>query len=406
MNLIIIGGGPAGMMAAIKAKEINPDCHVQILEQNEKLGKKLFITGKGRCNVTNNCSRDIFLNSIVSNPKFMFTSLAEFDPNDCIDFFTNNNCPLKTERGNRVFPTSDKSSDIIKCLEKKLKSLNVEIWLNTKVLSILKADNKFIIKTTDNQLTADKIIVATGGNFYKATGSTGDGYTFAKKFNHNIISPKPSLVGFITKQKQDMAGLTLKNIAASLFVNGKKIKEEFGELLFTHKGISGPTILTLSSLYEKGRGNYHVSLDLKPALDEATLDKRIVKDFEELKNKELKNCLNMLLPASLTKYVIEQAKLNPLKQANSVTVSERKILISVLKNFNLYIEDVDNPDSAIITRGGVDVKEINPKTMESKLEKGLYFCGEVLDVDALTGGFNIQIALSTGVTAGKNAVME
>jgi len=406
MKLAIVGGGPAGIMAAIKAKETNPDTEVILIEQNEKIGKKLFITGKGRCNVTNNCSNDTFFKAIVTNPKFMFASFANFSCEDTLNFFNNNNCPLKTERGNRVFPESDKSSDIIKCFEKKLRFLKITILLNSKVYSIEKHNNSFLIKFENDELFVDKLIIATGGNFYKATGSTGDGYVFSKKFGHSIIPPKPSLIGLVTKQKHELAGLTLKNVLVTLYKNNKKIKEEFGELLFTHKGISGPTVLTLSTAYEKTKNDdFKISIDLKPALERAVLEKRLIKDFEELHNKELKNCLNKLLPSSLAKYIISLSKLNCNKQINSLTVPERKVLLDLIKHLTFDVLDVDNPDSAIITRGGVDVKEINPKTMESKLVNGLYFCGEILDLDAVTGGFNIQIALSTGATAGSNAVL-
>lgn len=406
MKLVIVGGGPAGMMSAIQAKLNNKDADVILLEKNEKLGKKLFITGKGRCNVTNDCTNEVFMNSVVTNPKFMFAPLSVFDCRDTIRFFNSNGCLLKTERGNRVFPSSDKSSDIIKCLEKKLKEYGVKVHLETKVLAVTKENNQFIINTNNGYFFTDKLILATGGNFYQATGSTGDGYLFAEKFGHKIIQPKPSLIGFVTKQKHDLAGLTLKNISASLFCNEKKIAEEFGELLFTHNGISGPTVLTLSTRYDFQKGSFRISVDLKPALNEETLDKRIIKDFSQQLNKEFKNCLNNLLPASLAKYIIEQTKINPEKQANSITQAERRILLKFVKSLNFDIEKVDNIDSAIVTRGGVDTKQIIPKTMQSKIIDGLYFCGELLDVDALTGGYNIQIALSTGALAGKSAVME
>ena len=362
------------------------------------------MTGKGRCNVTNDCTRDDFFNSIVSNQKFMFASFSAFNCSDTIDFFNNNNCPLKTERGNRVFPVSDKSSDILKCLEKKLTQLGVKVYLDTTVLQIKKEDDLFYVKTNHQEYVADKVIIATGGNFYKATGSTGDGYLFTQKFGHNVITPKPSLIGLKTKQKHDLAGLTLKNVSATLFCNDKKVATEFGELLFTHNGISGPIVLTLSTLYNKDNNHYKITLDLKPALTNEQLDKRLLRDFEELKNKEIKNSLSLLLPASLASYLISKVAIDPERKINSITVAERTQLLNLLKQTTFDIVDVDNPDSAIITRGGVDTKQINPKTMESKLVSGLYVCGELLDVDALTGGFNIQIAFSTGAAAGKNAV--
>ena len=349
MKLIVVGGGPAGMIAAIKAKELNPNANVLLLEKNEKLGKKLFITGKGRCNVTNNCSKEVFINSIVSNPKFMFASFDNFNNIDCMDFFTANGCPLKTERGGRVFPVSDKSSDVIKCLEKKLKQLSVEIYLNTVVNSISKQNNQFLLKTNTIDFASDKLILATGGNFYAATGSNGEGYVFASSFGHTIVAPKPSLIGFRTYQKHDLAGLTLKNVSVSLYRDNKLIATEFGELLFTHKGVSGPTILTLSTRFQQESGKYYILIDLKPALNYDVLDKRILRDFDEQLNKELKNSLNALLPSSLAKYVLKISKINVSKQVNSVTVQERKTLLTIIKQLRFDLTEVDNPDSAIIT---------------------------------------------------------
>lgn len=405
MTLLIIGGGPSGMMAAIKAKQTNPDVDVVLLEKNEKLGKKLFITGKGRCNVTNNCSSDAFFNAVVTNPKFLFASYSVFDCGDAINFFNSNGCPLKTERGNRVFPVSDKSSDVLKCFERVLKKLGVKIILNTNVIKIAKVDGGFIVNSTSCEYFAERLIIATGGNYYRLTGSTGDGYVFAENFGLKVVEPKPSLIGLVTEQKHDLAGLSLKNVSLKLFAEGKKVTEEFGEMLFTHNGLSGPTVLTLSTKFESDK-KQRIEIDLKPALDEEMLDKRILKDFSLQKNKELKNSLNMLLPESLARYVVNKSGINPSKQINTVTLAERKNLLKTLKGLSFDIVGVDNPDSAIITRGGVDVKQIDPKTMQCKNIEGLFICGELLDVDAVTGGFNIQIALSSGAAAGTAAAKE
>lgn len=405
MTVLVIGGGPAGMMAAIKAKQTNPDIDVVLLEKNEKLGKKLFITGKGRCNVTNDCGRDAFFNAVVTNPKFLFASYAAFDCSEAINFFNSNGCPLKTERGSRVFPVSDKSSDVLKCFERVLKKLGVKISLNTNVTKIAKVNAGFIVNSTSGEYLGEKLIIATGGNYYRLTGSTGDGYVFAENFGLKVVEPKPSLVGLVTAQKHDLAGLSLKNVSLKLFAEGKKVAEEFGEMLFTHNGLSGPTVLTLSTKFESDK-KQRIEIDLKSALDEETLDKRILKDFSLQKNKELKNSLNMLLPESLAQYVVKVSGINPSKQINTVTLAERKKLLKTLKGLSFDIAGVDNPDTAIITRGGVDVKQIDPKTMQCKNVEGLFICGELLDVDAVTGGFNIQIALSSGAAAGVAAAKE
>ncbi len=405
MTILIIGGGPSGMMAAVKAKQTNPGADVILIEKNEKLGKKLFITGKGRCNVTNACDSETFFSSVVTNAKFLYASYSGFDCNDTMDFFTLFGCPLKTERGGRVFPRSDKSSDITKCLEKVLNNLGVKIFLKVNANNIKQVTDGFVVDTNIGEYRCDRLIVATGGNYYRLTGSTGDGYVFAKNMGLNVITPKPSLVGLVTKQKHDLAGLSLKNVNLRLFCNEKMIAEEFGEMLFAHNGLSGPTVLSLSAKYEKGE-KYKIEIDLKPALSEDVLDKRLLRDFSLQKNKEFKNSLGMLLPESLARYVVSLCDIEPMKQVNSITVLERKHLLKQIKGLCFDIIDVDEPDSAIVTRGGVDVKSIEPKTMQTKNVSGLYFCGEVLDVDALTGGFNIQIALSTGAAAGIAAAKE
>ncbi len=408
MTITIVGGGAAGMLAAITAAQNNKNCKIVLIDKNEKLGKKLFITGKGRCNVTNACDNETFLKNVTTNPKFLYPAINAFDTAKVEDLFNLNGCPLKTERGSRVFPASDKSSDIIKCLEKLLAKNRVQIVLNKKITAIQhQNDGKFIIKSDFDTTISDKVVLATGGNYYKATGSTGDGYCFAKSLGHKLILPKPSLIGFATAQKTGLQGLTLKNINLKLLQNGKTIKEEFGELMFTHEGISGPTALTLSAYACKlPTDTLKLSVDLKPALSLQRLDERILRDFAEFKNKEFKNGLNLLLPKSLADYVVKRCGIEPEKEVNSVTKAERKSLCELLKALTFDVTGFDCPDTAIITSGGVDVKEINPSTMESKIVKNLYFCGELIDVDALTGGFNLQIAFSTGYLAGLNAAKE
>ncbi len=408
MTITIVGGGAAGMLAAITAAQNNKNCKIVLIDKNEKLGKKLFITGKGRCNVTNACDNETFLKNVTTNPKFLYPAINAFDSAKVENLFNLNGCPLKTERGSRVFPVSDKSSDIIKCLEKLLVKNGVQIVLNKKITAIQRQnDGKFIIKSDFDTTITDKVVLATGGNYYKATGSTGDGYCFAKALGHKLILPKPSLIGFATAQKTGLQGLTLKNINLKLLQNGKTIKEEFGELMFTHEGISGPTALTLSAYACKlPTDTLKLSVDLKPALSLQRLDERILRDFAEFKNKEFKNGLNLLLPKSLADYVVKRCGIEPEKEVNSVTKAERKSLCELLKALTFDVTGFDCPDTAIITSGGVDVKEINPSTMESKIVKNLYFCGELIDVDALTGGFNLQIAFSTGYLAGLNAAKE
>lgn len=395
MKIAIIGGGPAGMMCAIKAAENH---QVTIFEKNEKLGKKLFITGKGRCNLTNYCDEREFLRNIVNNSSFMYSSIYSFSPFTTYYYFEELGLPLKVERGNRVFPASDKSSDVIRAYEKKLKALGVKINLNYEVTSIEKFDGKFIINGREK---FDKVVIASGGISYKLTGSTGDGYKFAKDFGHKVIDQVPGLIGINLKNNFSLAGLTLKNVELKVLKDKKILSREFGEMLFTHRGISGPIVLTTSSKINRLK-DFEIYLDLKPALDPEKLDARILRDFHENQNKNLENVMKSLLPRDLIVYVLESAGISGEKKVNQITKEDRESLVRTIKNFGLKFDSLDDIDRAIVTSGGVDVKDIDPKTMESKKVSGLYFIGEVLDLDGLTGGFNIQIANSTGYSCGIN----
>ena len=395
MKIAIIGGGPAGMMCAIKAAENH---QVTIFEKNEKLGKKLFITGKGRCNLTNYCDEREFLKNIVNNSSFMYSSIYSFSPFTTYYYFEELGLPLKVERGNRVFPASDKSSDVIRAYEKKLKALGVKINLNYEVTSIEKVDGKFIINGREN---FDKVVIASGGISYKLTGSTGDGYKFAKDFGHKVIYQVPGLIGINLKNNFSLAGLTLKNVELKVLKDKKILSREFGEMLFTHRGISGPIVLTTSSKINRLK-DFEIYLDLKPALDPEKLDARILRDFHENQNKNLENVMKSLLPRDLIIYVLEGAGISGEKKVNQITKEDRERLVRTIKNFGLKFDSLDDIDRAIVTSGGIDVKDIDPKTMESKKVSGLYFIGEVLDLDGLTGGFNIQIANSTGYSCGIN----
>ena len=395
MKIAIIGGGPAGMMCAIKAAENH---QVTIFEKNEKLGKKLFITGKGRCNLTNYCDEREFLKNIVNNSSFMYSSIYSFSPFTTYYYFEELGLPLKVERANRVFPASDKSSDVIRAYEKKLKALGVKINLNYEVTSIEKVDDKFILNGREK---FDKVVIASGGISYKLTGSTGDGYKFAKDFGHKVIDQVPGLIGINLKNNFSLAGLTLKNVELKVVKDKKILSREFGEMLFTHRGISGPIVLTTSSKINRLK-DFEMYLDLKPALDPEKLDARILRDFHENQNKNLENVMKSLLPRDLIIYVLEGAGISGDKKVNQITKEDRERLVRTIKNFGLKFDSLDDIDRAIVTSGGVDVKDIDPKTMESKKVSGLYFIGEVLDLDGLTGGFNIQIANSTGYSCGIN----
>ena len=404
-NVIVVGGGAAGMIAAY-ASATNGN-QVVLLEKNEKLGKKLYITGKGRCNLTNNVPVAEFLNNVVNNSKFLYGALNVFSPDDTISFFENNGCKLKTERGNRVFPVSDKSSDVIKTLQNALVSCGVDIRLNTTVLGVKVCDGKVCcVKTDKGEIVCDSLIICTGGISYPLTGSTGDGYKFAKDVGHSIISPKPSLVGLELKGDgfTCLQGLSLKNVSVSFIADGKEVYRDFGEMLFTHYGISGPIILSASCILNRiSAKNILLKIDLKPALDEKVLDNRLIREFDAGKLKSLSTVMRSLLPQSLIDVVLKSASIDSEKRCCDITKTERFNIVSALKNLQFKVKALRPIDEAVVTAGGVSVKEINPKTMESKLIKGLYFAGEVLDVDAFTGGFNIQIAFSTGFIAGNNA---
>lgn len=404
-KVVIIGGGASGLVSALSASQLNKQ--VILLEKNEKLGKKIYITGKGRCNVTNNVEPNEFLQNVTTNPKFLYSSIFTFTSNDLINLLQDNGLELVTERGNRVFPKSYKASDVTKTFEKLLLKNNVDIRLNTEVEDILTQDNKVIGVLTDKgKILCDSVIVCTGGLSYPSTGSTGDGYTFAKRLGHSITSIKPSLCGleltgndFIKAQ-----GLTLKNVLLKAVLHNKTLYSDFGELLFTHFGISGPIVLSCSSVINKyDVRNIDIIIDLKPALDVQTLDRRILNEFTTNPAKDIKNILRSLLPQSLIEIVLSNAKIPYYKKPSEITKEERERLIFTLKNLSFKIKSLRNIDEAIVTSGGVCVKEINAKTMESKVVKGLFFAGEVIDVDAYTGGFNLQIAFSTGFVAGKFA---
>ncbi len=404
-KIVVIGGGPAGMMSAIISAQQNNK--VILFEKNEKLGKKLFITGKGRCNLTNNSSVENVINNTVTNSKFLYSALNEFSPSNTIEFFENAGLKLKTERGNRVFPQSDKSSDVIKCLQNLLIKNSVDVRLNTTVTDIITENGKVTaIKHSSGTMACDAVIVATGGISYPKTGSTGDGYKFASKTGHNIISQKPALIGIKTKTPilSGNKELTLKNVTLSAFAGQKCLYQELGEVTLTEYGISGPLSLTCSSIINKRNLNdIDIFIDFKPGLTDEKLENRILRDFAEAKNLPIFLVLSKLIPSVVGNAVFSQIGINKQKRVADITVQERKNLVKTLKAFKIKPKSFRSIDEAIITSGGVSVKDISPKTMESKYVKGLYFVGEVIDVDAFTGGYNIQIALSTGYLAGKNA---
>lgn len=413
MRVVVIGGGPAGMMSAITAKEKGND--VILLEKMERLGRKLLITGKGRCNITSSLPIDEFISNTPGNGQFLYSAYKNYTNKDIIKFLNKQGLEVKEERGNRVFPVTDKSLDVLECFKKRLKELNVEIKYNTEVLEIEAKNEKLVVKTKEDVFEADKVILATGGKSYPLTGSTGDGYKIAKKLGHTITPIKPSLVPLECYDKnicKNLQGLSLKNVRIKLEnLNNKKIiYEDFGEMIFTHFGVSGPTILSSSSHLVRYKNidellknkKIILKIDFKPALSEEKLDERILRDFSELKNKQFKNSLDKLLPQKLIPIVIDKLGISPDKKVNEITKNERKKIVMLLKNFEIEISGFRPIEEAIITSGGISIKEINPKTMESKLVKGLYFAGEIIDVDSYTGGFNLQIAYSTGYTAGSN----
>lgn len=406
-NVAVVGGGAAGMIAAIAAAENGHK--VTLYEHNEKLGKKLFITGKGRCNVTNASDIDEIFNNIVTNSKFLYSSIYTFSNDMVMDFFEKDGLKLKVERGNRVFPASDHSSDVIKVLEKRLKKSGVTVKLNTNVERLLWDDSGIKGIVAENKdIMADAVIMATGGLSYKSTGSDGSGFKMVTGAGHSTSEFSPALVPITIEEDypKEMQGVSLKNIEVEILNGKKKIYSAFGEMLFTHFGVTGPVILSASSKIIKHlkNGNLTLKIDLKPALTEEQLDTRILRDFKENINRDFKNSLDGLLPKKMIEPIIRYSGIPFDKKVNAITREERRNLVKAFKEFTMTINGIRGYDEAIITHGGVTVKEINPATMESKLIKGLYFAGEMIDVDALTGGYNLQIAWSTGYLAGTSVV--
>ena len=403
-KVIVIGGGPAGLMAASQAALYGNS--VILLEKNPRTGRKLIITGKGRCNVTNDCHHGTFISNVISNPRFMYSAINGFDTSDTVSFFNSLGVETKVERGNRVFPVSDKAMDVADALLNYARNTGVRIICNSPVSSLILEDNtvKGVIDSSGKKYFADAVIIATGGKSYPLTGSTGDGYNLAVSAGHTVTDIVPSLVPLLIKgdECKQMQGLSLRNVSVSVTDNGKKVFEDFGELVFAHYGVSGPVVLSASAhLNDYKNKNYKLSIDLKPALDEETLDKRIIRDFEKFNLKEVGNSLNELLPSKLIPVVLNRWGTDKKSRCNSITKEQRKALVTIIKNLDFEITGTRPIDEAIVTRGGVKISEVNPKTLESKLCKGLYFCGEVLDLDAYTGGFNLQIAFSTGFLAGQ-----
>ena len=419
MKVIIIGGGPAGMLAAITSAQKGNE--TTIIEKNNRLGKKLLITGKGRCNITSSIDINDFINNIPGNGKFLYSAFQNYTNKDIINFLEKNGVSVKEERGNRIFPKSDRSLDVEKAFEREITRLHINVKLNSKVTKILVKNNKaegvkyLNSENIEKTLYADKIILATGGATYPLTGSTGDGYKMAEQLDHTVTKIKPSLVPLTASKGsikicQKLQGLSLRNVAIRLMdvEKSKKIYEDFGEMIFTHFGVSGPTILSSSAhllRYKNveellANGKIVLEIDLKPALSEQQLDLRIQRDFSANKNKEFKNSLDALLPQKLIPVIVDLSGIDEDKKVNEVTKEERLKLVELLKKFNVTISGFRPLEEGIITAGGINVKEINPKTMESKIVEGLFFAGEIIDVDAYTGGFNLQIAYSTGYTAG------
>lgn len=422
-KILIIGGGAAGMFAAIAAAGNGQEVH--IYEKNEKLGKKIYITGKGRCNLTNACDMEALFESVCTNRKFLYSAFYGYTNQDVITFFESNGMKTKTERGGRVFPLSDKSADVIDTLRSAMRKAGVKVHLNTEVKEVLleklPGDHgeaecgkdrpgrvKGIRLTDGTVVKGEAVVIATGGYSYQSTGSTGDGYRFARECGHTVTEISPSLVPFNTKEEygRKLQGLSLRNVSVSIYDGKKCLFEDFGEMMFTHFGVTGPLILTASTVVQKRLRKKELDLyiDLKPALSEEQLDARLMREFEEGNKKQFKNVIGNLFPAKLTPVMIELSGILPEKRVNEITREERRALVQMIKHFRLTATGLRDYNEAIITRGGVAVKEIDPATMESKFVSGLYFAGEVLDLDAVTGGFNLQIAWSTGYAAGHNLV--
>ena len=404
-DAVVIGGGPAGMMAALAAAQRGR--HVTLLEHEKFVGRKLRITGKGRCNLCNDCDVKRFMQNVPRNPKFLYGALSRFTPADTMAFFESLGVPLKTERGGRVFPVSDRAHDVANALERALRRAGVQIREETAAEAVLTENGAVCgVRTKQDFYPAQKVILATGGCSYPATGSTGDGYEMARALGHTIIEPRGSLVPLVEKGHvcASMQGLALKNVEVKLLdAKGKCVFQDFGELLFTHFGLSGPVILSASCHMARGKDGYRVAIDLKPALDEKTLDARILRDFAEFQNKDLANAMTKLLPHSMIDPVIRMAGADPQQKVNELKKGERRALLETMKRFVIDIASCAPVEQAIVTSGGVKVSEVSPKTMESKIVRGLYFAGEVLDVDAYTGGFNLQIAWATGRLSGSSA---
>ena len=406
-KILVVGGGAAGMMAAVTAARNGKK--VRLIEKNEKLGKKLFITGKGRCNITNAADIEDLFSAVVSNPKFLYSSFYSMTNDQVIDFFEELGVKTKVERGGRVFPESDHSSDVIRALEQEMKRLGIEIRLRTEAEEILAEDGRVtgVRLSSGIELHADAVIIATGGISYPSTGSTGDGYRFARECGHKVADLSPALVPMEVKEwyARELMGLSLRNVEIRITDGKKKLYEEFGEMLFTHYGVTGPVILSASSIVGKKLREHPLTLhiDLKPALTEEQLDKRMLREFEANHNRQFKNAVDSLFPSKLKPVIVELSGIQEDKKVNEVTKEERLHFVRLIKDFSMTLTGMRGYNEAIITKGGVSVKEIDPGTMESKLVNGLYFAGEVLDLDAVTGGYNLQIAWSTGYLAGLNA---
>ena len=406
-RILVVGGGAAGMAAAIAASSF--DTEVNLFERNEKLGKKLFITGKGRCNVTNDCTDEVFFESVIKNSRFLYSSYSRFRAADTMEFFRNAGVSLKVERGNRVFPVSDHSSDIIRALEKEMSRRGIKIHLNTGIASLIAENGEIrgVITDKGDHVLCDRCIIATGGCSYPQTGSRGDGYRFATETGHKVTETIPSLVPMETKEAwvRDLMGLSLRNVSLTIKNGKKELYSGFGEMLFTHFGVSGPLILTASSKVGDKLRKQPLSafIDLKPALTEEQLDARLLREFRENSNKDFINAVSPLFPGKLVPVMVMLSGISPHKKTNEVTKGERRNFVSLIKHLPFTIVGTRGFSEAIVTRGGVSVRQVDPSTMESKLVKGLYFAGEVLDIDAVTGGFNLQVAWTTGFAAGEAA---
>ena len=401
MKIIVIGAGPSGLMCSYKLKEKGFD--VLLLEKNEKVAKKVYITGKGKCNITNNCSKEEFFNNVVNNPKFLYSAYNNFTSQDTMEFFESRGVKLITERGNRVYPASYNPQDIVACLYEACKNEGVEIKLNEPVLSVDKKDNIFIVKTKKNIYEADKVVISTGGKSYAHTGSTGDGYKFAEHFGHTIIEPVPALITMRIKEEIPaiLQRFTFKNVSLKVIAPNFK-REEFGEITFYKEGVAGATALTLSSLINRlDPTTVNIEIDFKPALDEKKLDARVIREIQNKENNTVKELVHKLLPKEIVDWFLKISKIDGNLPLSNLSKAVRESIVKNLKSFKLTYIGLDDIDRAVVTSGGVSTKEVNPNTLESKLVPGLYFSGEVLDVDCFTGGYNLQTAICTGALISK-----